>query len=167
MSEISIISRINCGGINLWAGNKMNNIFSIAPLNIYNNVLKPKVKSLRVHLDRERTNVKFFGDGLKWVLYFLFRICFIFFKLFLFNLLFESLGCIFTFRGKYISWIMYINKEKKLVIVTVNLQFLTKVLKTLQISHFLHFLPSQENQFVSTPVLLIFGRRWGKTTTRR
>ena len=32
---------------------------------------------------------------------------------------------------------MYINKEKKLVIVTVNLQFLTKVLKTLQISHFL------------------------------
>ena len=32
---------------------------------------------------------------------------------------------------------MYINKEKKLVIVTVNLQFSTKVLKTLQISHFL------------------------------
>ena len=30
---------------------------------------------------------------------------------------------------------MYINKEKKLVVVTVNLQFLTKVLKTLQISH--------------------------------
>ena len=32
---------------------------------------------------------------------------------------------------------MYINKEKKLVIVTVNLQYLIKVLKTLQISHFL------------------------------
>ena len=32
MSEIR--SRINCCSINLRAGNKMNNIFSIAPLNI-------------------------------------------------------------------------------------------------------------------------------------